>query len=572
MRAKVYNSRLYTPDGAEKLPRANKSAKIDEDYMDYDKVSRELMSELLKKITFLSNRECVLILDLLGRIKKPLHRVRYDRVRDSATVKDVVRASGGERMLESAKTVHLDRRRPTDVDVPRPYEAITNDPVVRLVVKAQRVLLDHVVRAYEQGVLTKAQRYYLVCALSRECSLVSVETWLSLKAGIKEDLKFKNDCLPFEYANLLLIYDQICRWVGKRWAKAAAPGTTGCSHQGAEDGSHLVTHIQRKETQDPFDVEFFEAILYKMRPLLGQLKIEKIVKLLYLQCSRRVYDRGFFEAAFKALAQREVTNAKELVSYRAAIGMYHRAAMVNLWQEFKALYAKHDTGCLNLGDGDVILRTALGALRGADGFVDMSGFGVLRLRANSDLAESITMCLVSLIALHMRNMYRCSNMEPPNYSAVVDSLFNHGDKGHDVASILRRCMTEERDLHQIRSDFDVVFNVKHVSGLMKVVVSHICFGRSMLSHLPKNPECDHVRQRSALVLFCMSSVVQQLLDFVTEHLNRQAYAHDHDELRQLIAMVKTISVETQLRDEFRNLSTVMDYTRSRAEELERRLG
>ncbi|CDR97818.1 hypothetical protein, conserved [Babesia bigemina] len=512
LRSKLYNGRQRAPHTAQDLKEPKTLAKVTEDSVDYDRVTRELLGELLTKVTFLSNRECILILDLLGRIKKPLHRCRADRKSDENEGSNVETTCSPSLSVCGVDAAPVCRGTVHHLPIPEKYGAIANDQLVRFVVKAQKMLLNHLLKAHEQKVLTKAQKYYLTCILSRECSLASVERWASIMDELKRDLELRKDYSPFECANLLLVYDQICRWMGKRLTRTSKRAATreltcnpnqACSHVG---DSNMNLNL------DPFDSDFFDVALNRLEPMLSQLTPEKVIKLLYLQRSRRIYSKTFMHSAAKCLSELEWSNMKYLKMYTSAIGIYHKVSMANLWSEFKNIYASQESHCGLIHDGSPMLRIVTNEVLGVDTPAESHGVSSLRLKATSELAECTSFCLVALIINYTINICQSYNLEHSGFKALENRINGHNFGNEALKETLLRCMLEDtpRNVSQSFGDGNPI--TLRIEGIVEIVLGHIYFNHCVLMHLSPDQGHDQIRQRSHLNLHILYELVLKLVE------------------------------------------------------------
>ncbi|GBE62115.1 21 kDa hemolysin precursor, putative [Babesia ovata] len=537
LRSKLYNGRQRVPQIEENRQDTQTFAKIHEDDVDYDRVTRELLGELLTKFTFLSNRECILILDLLGRIKKPLHRCRTEQENGENDGENVQKTDATSLSVDGVDTTPVCRSTVNHLAISGKYGAIANDKLVRFVVKAQRMLLNHMLKAHEQKVLTKAQKYYLICLLSRECSLASVELWASLMDELKRDLELREDYLPFERANLLLVYDQICRWVGKRLSKAAKHAATseviGHPHQ---DGKHVGnTHINPH--LDPFDPEFFDMALSKLEPMLSQLTPEKAIKLLYLQHSRRIYSKSFIQSAAMCLAVMEWSNVKSFKLYISAIGIYHKISTANLWNEFNSVYTSHGGNTELLNDGSPMLHIVNIKPFEVEPWIESQGVNSLQLKAINELAECSSFSLMSLIMTYTLKLYRSYGIEHSGCAGLEDHINRHSFGSDALKEILLRCMKQDTSHNVPHSLVDEVSGMIRMEGIVEIVLGHVYFNHCVLVHLSQDQEYDHIRQRSQLNLHILYETIHKSIDLQSHLLSKARLDHRNAEPR-LIAKVR----------------------------------
>ncbi|GFE55335.1 scavenger receptor cysteine-rich domain-containing protein, putative [Babesia ovis] len=585
------------------------SLQLQEDNLNYEAVVKNLAKELIAKRTFLSNRESLLILDILGHIKKPLHRIRdgnndvvYKSKEIPTTTPENGRCDDGTKRVTSSegcidttitdKTVEYKKshglsredKRSNDMKsslmtenkprfqsitaqkyVPVIYEAYANDSVIKLIVKAQHILLTQLFAAYDQKVLTKAQRYYLICALSRECSLATVDRWTKLADDLVVDVKVNQGYLAFEYANILLIYDQICRWMNKRNIKDQGH-TSGIN---SDEIEHNIDELREGEVSSKchaFDPGFFQDVLSKLAPLLEQLTTEKIVKLLYLQHSRRIYSVPNFEAAVKEIYKRECTNVKELRHYLTVVSVCHRASIAHRWEEYQYLSSTYSLKHINPYNASLIMRMALESITESVGTGVDDRMDMLHLRATSELADTFTICLITMLMKYTHELYMLYNMTPPSYRELEDAILRNNLQDIRIMEILK-CANVERTITYTSADN--ISGLTKVERTLKMVWSNLCFNHALLANVLQHPQCNYLQQTTVRNLYCLHTVANKLIDFLIQCFEDTGYPTIGDDLHHVVTMVTTTLKDIQqVEPSLPNLQAMMVDTLSKATMLE----
>eukprot|EP00371_Babesia_bovis_P000603 XP_001609250.1 hypothetical protein [Babesia bovis T2Bo] len=570
LRSKLFNKQRQEEGNRQDIA----STKIKEDDLQYDLVARGLLKELITKRTFLSNKECLLILDLLARIKKPLHR--FVRDRDNVVPisisrlceideqkyhlhigKDTIPDQHDDSIALYNKSVqngHLvanPLQKPTDehpksiekfkinpnsdiakgatnhTTLPTLHEAYTNDSLIRLIVRAQRMLIEQLLQSYDQRTLTKAQRYYLFTILSRECSLASVERWSGLLSGMLKDTSSTDGYLPFEYANMLLIYDQICRWISKRCKKnlhhsmsheVEMIGQTmlefkhsSCQpldefNKNTHNDEQALTLASTESTSSShkFSPIFLQNILSKLTSLLQQLTTEKIAKLMYLQVSRDVYIIEYFEEAVEEIVRRVDSNPKEYKLCMTATIVCHKAVISNLRKEFQCLLTLYGTGQISPFHD----KWFTGCTNERNPHPD--DINILQLRSIRDLVERIEACLLKALLKYINTVVIIYGVVPSTYGVLDPGRY--GIVTNECESNSREhCISEAPINRSWTVDLDRPPE-KILTKLLATIVDHIDLHHAFCVHSPQHPDCDYILPRSISIIEGLLVIAKQVVD------------------------------------------------------------
>ncbi|KAK1937241.1 hypothetical protein X943_000389 [Babesia divergens] len=539
LRAKLYNQSKECVESPQEGILPSPFTKLSENDLDYDRVAKELVGELLTKITFLSIRDCIQVANILARIKKPLHRIRYANKSTAASEDDAI-----------ALPIHGDTQ-PTISKANQPpltlgqrYEGMEQNSTIRLIVKAQRILFAHMLDAYRQKVLTKAQRYYLFCILSKDCSLTSSETWSNLIEELKKDVGITSSYMAFERANLILIYDQVCKWISKRLAREDESQTNNTKQLPAPRSTDVTTEMYKRSLHDPFCAEFLDTILLQLVPELHQLKSDKILKLLYLQCSRGIYRKEFFEMSSRELVKRDMTLHNGLKAYRTAISIYHRATTANLWKELELLGDTTQLKLIELIEGNQIDSLTLIQPREKE-VGTRRGIAALQLRTTSELVRSLSLDLIGFLALFTRVAYQILGMNDPDFRDLVTALTMQNSSDDLAPSILQHCISLEDGVFESLTAPKWDCGMYQVIGLLRMLVSNMRFNMALLKSLPENDECRTIHQRCESHLYCYCRIAELSLGIIAQSVQSPSVALDPDELQQTVSLIQNSLEEAQ---------------------------
>lgn len=287
--------------------------KLENDPVDYIKVSSIILEELIVKSSFLSSSDCIVIFGLLSRIKSPLLRI------GSGVINQEENTPGDSITTTSSKE--------------------SDEEISKVIWKTQIVFLKLIMGFEKKQSLTNKERYYFICSLSRECSIINYDTWFQLFKNVREVLITKgSDSVfrykPYEIANLILVYAQISRWAKKRQnnsGKHDSKSKPDESSELQEVNSDISKHmLKANENDDPFNLNFISLGISKLLPNLGEIKNDKIIKLLYLLTSKGMYNSVFFQSAYIHLASSGTLENMKVSDLMTIFKIYSRVCISKL--------------------------------------------------------------------------------------------------------------------------------------------------------------------------------------------------------------------------------------------------
>ncbi|KAK1444167.1 hypothetical protein BgAZ_100730 [Babesia gibsoni] len=561
-RAKYYNRYTYRSTDSVDASVVESFSKLDKDPIDYEKVAKELVGELISKISFLSNGDCIQVANVLSRIKKPIYRIKHgkDKRLSESGVDSVLEDGKSTSVVKSHATVQ--QRAQSALTVSKIHEGLANDSTIRLIVKSQRLLFTHLLEAYKNKVLTKAQRYYLYCLLSKECSLVPVDTWMDLKSQLEQDIELTRSYMPFELANILLIYDQICRWIRKRMDVETTANTISGSHIVPIENAVSI-NTDRSTLHDTFNYAFLDAVLKKLTSVLDQLKSDKIVKLLYLQCSRNLYNKEFFTKAFVKLASQFGCNEGDVDVYRTAIGIYHRATVSNMLKEFKLASSGVDQVIGNLLEGNKFVEKALAVVEDSDSTGRQDGIEALQLKGLNEFIEMSSVSLIGLLCLFIQASKGDKRLRR-NIADVTSPLMDNHCADEQLRSALSRCITLDLSSAEGNTVIKQERLISHLCHLLKVTLTNVRFLVTLMRSLQDTEKQLQIRCRSALHLQCYGYIAASYAEIL--EINHKGIENTslHEEVKPVLETLRRISTEAEKSDQ----NVVIELTKEMSEILE----
>ncbi|KAK2197091.1 hypothetical protein BdWA1_000088 [Babesia duncani] len=549
LRAKWYNEINYKPSLLTKNP-AVTIDKLQNDTVDYIQVAKLLGEELLSKITFLSNNDAVYIFDIISRISKPLTRLAM--VQDK---RDAENKNDGSDAIEH-------------------YSAFKSVDLSKMLKNIQKCLLQHILGDGINNCISKRDRYYLICTLSRDCSLISIQQWRHLFDHVEHALT-SQECIyaPFEIANILLVYSQINKWILKRESTKSTIALDRSNNNAITvPNSDIDIFIANSNGGIRKDVIYNG--LQRLVPNICKLKFNKIVKLLYLQSSRKIYNSSFCIEALKLLNGSGIIHHMPLGDLVTCIKQYYKGYLFHLNSELECMgmmmqFLHKIESTTNLTSG--IFNNSDSSI--ANNFNWINKSRALELKTLMQQTEVFSLGLVYLLCFYTMHCTCFGNckLDTSAICEYIKSIESHVFSPI-LPELLKAIYNSNINLIEnapLSSEKGVMPSIHHVIDIAKIIISCILFNGRIATHLvTENDLHVTIQYRNLFMMNCLVKCLRSIIGTGGLLLGNESKFGDLSELMkqqiQMISNANLVEATRNVNQVDRNLvnSTCMDLSKA----------